>query len=326
MRLRSMTTVLSGLCGFSGLPLQADRLREGFMRRSAVLALVFEHWGTFAVHNGGGRTVTFKFLLAFGHVLFLFTLLLTDSALAAVINQQEWSSKPGWPWSYTAGKPSIDNTTNSPSGGGALRFTFEAGTYSSSTSGGTATFETLGHTDLYVGHWMKWSSPFNWNPVGTKIDYLTMSDPNANGNRDNFLFMVQDNGNTLTFTQQLWAAPGTQNRNANISSQTFQLNRWYWFEFHVRLNTVGQANGLLEAWVDNKLVMSHNNVTYRTYNSTWGNFSHATVWGGGGGTISQQQYFWVDHTVISTTRIGMPGGGPAGDSTAPTSPSGIAVQ
>ena len=295
------------------------------MRTTAMLGSVFEPWGTFAVHTGEGRTVTFKLLLVFGHVLFLFTLL-TGSALAAVINQQEWSSKPGWPWSYTAGRPSIDTTTSSPSGGGTLRFTYDAGTYSSSTVGGTATYETFGKTDLYVGHWMKWSSPFNWNPIGTKMDYLILADTNANGFRDNFLFMVQNSGNTLTFTQQLGAAPGTQNRNANISSQTFQLNRWYWFEFHVRLNTVGQANGLLEAWVDNTLVMSHNNVTYRTYNSTWGIFQHSPVWGGGGGTISQQQHFWVDHTVISTTRIGSPGGAPAGDSTPPTSPSGIAVQ
>ena len=302
MRLRTMTTILSGICDFPGLPPQANRLRDGRIR---------------------GRA--FRLLLAFGHVLFLLTLL-TDSALAAVINQQEWSSKPGWPWSYSTGKPSIDTTTSSPSGGGTLRFTYEPGTYSTSTSGGTATLETSGHTDLYIGHWMKWSSPFNWNPVATKVDYLTISGANAIGQRDNFAFNVRDNGNTLVFTQQLWAAPGTQNRFANVSSQSFQLNRWYWFEFHVRLNTVGQANGLLEAWVDNKLVMSHNDVTYRTYNGTWGIFSHAAVWGGGGGTISQQQYFWVDHTVISTTKIGMPGGTPAGDSTAPTSPSGIAVQ
>jgi hypothetical protein len=292
MRHRTIIAVLSGICGFSGLSLQ---------------------------------TVTFRLLLVFGHVLFLFTLL-TGSALAAVVEQQEWSSKPGWPWSYSAGKPSIDNTTSSPSGGGTLRFTFEAGTYSSSTSGGTAVYETFGHTDLYVGHWMKWSSPFDWNPVATKVDYLTLSGANANGQRDNFAFNVRDNGNTLVFTQQLWAAPGTQNRLPNVSSQAFQLNRWYWFEFHVRLNTLGKPDGLLEAWVDGKLVMRHTDVTYRTYNSTWGNFSHATVWGGGGGTISQQQYFWVDHTVISPTRIGMPGGTAAGDTTSPSVPVGITVR
>lgn len=299
--------------------------REIYIHRIFKLTSVFNPWSDFAAHTDGGRTVTFRFLLAFGQVLFLFTLF-TSSALAAVINQQEWSSKPGSPWSYTAGIPSIDNTTNTPSGGGALRFMYQAGTYTTSTSGGTATYQTFGRTDLYVGHWMKWSSPFNWNPVGTKIDYLFLSDTNANGNRDNFLFMVQNGGNTLTFTQQLFASPGTQNRNTNISNQTFQLNRWYWFEFHVRINTVGKADGLLEVWVDNKLVMQHNDVTYRTYNSSWGNFNHGPVWGGGGGTISQQQYFWVDHTVISTTRIGSPGGETTSDTNPPSIPVGVTVR
>ena len=289
MQYRTTTAVLSGISCFSGLPRQ---------------------------------TATFRFLLVFWHVLFLFTLL-TGSALATVLNTQEWSSIPGAPWSLSAGSPNIDNTTNTPSGGGALRFTYNAGTYSSSAGVGGASYTTTGQTDLYVGHWMKWSSPFTWNPVATKMDSVFLSGPNANGARDNFVFTVQNNGNTLTFTQQLFAAPGTQNRNANVSSQTFQLNRWYWFEFHARLNTVGQANGLIEVWVDNTLVMSHNNVTYRTYNSSWGFIQHAPVWGGGGGTISQQQYFWVDHTVISTTRIGMPGGSTASDTTPPAPPVGV---
>jgi len=295
------------------------------MRKIAILASAFESWCTFAAHNGVGRTVTFRLLLVFGQVLFLFTLL-TGSALAAVIATQEWSSIPAGPWSVSAGSPGIDNTTNTPSGGGALRFTYGAGTYPSSVGVGGASYTTTGQTELYVGHWMKWSSPFTWNPIATKMVSVFLSNPNAQGARDNFVFTVQNGGNTLTFTQQLWAAPNTQNRNTNIANQAFQLNRWYWFEFHARLNTVGQPNGLLEVWVDNKLVMSHSDVTYRTYNSPWGVIQHAPVWGGGGGTISQQQHFWVDHTVISTTRIGMPGGGPAGDSTAPTSPSGIAVQ
>ena len=324
MRYRTITAVLSGLCGFSGLPLQANRLRVVYMRKIAILASAFESWCPFAAHTDGGRTVTFRLLLVFGQVLFLFTLL-TGSALAAVIATQEWSSIPAGPWSVSVGSPGIDNTTNTPSGGGALRFTYGAGTYTSSVGVGGASYTTTGQTELYVGHWMKWSSPFTWNPIATKMVSVFLSNPGSVA-RDNFVFTVQNGGNTLTFTQQLWAAPNTQNRNTNIANQAFQLNRWYWFEFHARLNTVGQPNGLLEVWVDNKLVMSHSDVTYRTYDSPWGVIQHAPVWGGGGGTISQQQYFWVDHTVISTTRIGMPGGGPAGDSTAPSSPSGIAVQ
>lgn len=148
-----------------------------------------------------------------------------------------------------------------------------------------------------------------------------MRDPaNAAGGRDNFLTMIQNNGTVLTFTQQLWNAPGTQNRYPNRGSVNIQKNRWYWLEIHARLNTVGQADGFLEIWVDDLLIMQHSDVTFRTTNASWGQYQHSPEWGGGGGTINQEQYIWFDHTVLSTTRIGRPGSTPSGDTTAPRSP------
>ena len=195
------------------------------------------------------------------------------NAPAAVFEVNEWSSRtqPGWDYN-TSTVPSIDNSTNTPSGGGALRMTYPAGTYATSRGGGRAEYTIPGQpTELYMGHWIKWSSPFDWNPIGTKIDYLFMRDPaNAAGGRDNFLTMIQNNGTVLTFTQQLWNAPGTQNRYPNRGSVNIQKNRWYWLEIHARLNTVGQADGFLEIWVDDLLIMQHSDVTFRTTNASWG--------------------------------------------------------
>jgi hypothetical protein len=248
---------------------------------------------------------------------------LTGNAYAAVLETNEWSNRTQTGWAYnTTTVPSIDNTTNTPSEGGALRMEYPAGTYTTSKGGGRAEFTLpVGHTDMYMGHWMKWSNPYTWNPIGTKIDYLFMKDGYGSTNyRDNFLLMTQNNGTLLTFTQQLVNAPGTQNRYPNRGSVSFQLKRWYWFEIHARLNTVGQADGLLEIWVDDVLIMQHSDVTYRTTNTTMGGFQHSPEWGGGGGTIPVMQYFWVDHTVISTTRIGRPASTPSEDTTAPRSP------
>ena len=249
---------------------------------------------------------------------------LTGNAHAAVLETNDWSNRtqPGWDYN-TSTVPSIDDTTNTPSGGSALRMTYPAGTYSSSVGGGRAEYSQLpaGLTEIYIGHWVKWSSPFDWNPVGTKIDYMTMRDIAGPGlGRDNFLTMIQNNGTTFTFTQQLWRAPGTQNRYTNRASVSIQKGRWYWLEIHARLNTVGQADGFLEIWLDDVLIMQHSDVTYRTSNTTIGNFQHSPEWGGGGGTINQTQYIWFDHTVLSTTRIGRPGTTPPGDTTAPRSP------
>ena len=129
-----------------------------------------------------------------------------------------------------------------------------------------------------------------------------MRDPaNAAGGRDNFLTMIQNNGTVLTFTQQLWNAPGTQNRYPNRGSVNIQKNRWYWLEIHARLNTVGQADGFLEIWVDDLLIMQHSDVTFRTTNASWGQYQHSPEWGGGGGTINQEQYLVQSYRSIHDT-------------------------
>ncbi len=260
----------------------------------------------------------------------LVLLLWPISAHALVIETNEWNTL--LPAHYeTNGGPSLDGTTNTPSGGNALKMTCPAGSYSTGHSCGRIKFkisEVGTYTELYVGHWMKWSSNWVWHPVGTKIDYMFMRDcANSDCNQDNWLAMMQNNGATLTFTQQLWAAPGTQNRNANIASFSAQLNTWYWIEYHVRLNTVGQANGFLEIWVNDVLRSQHNNVTYRTTNTPIGYFEHSLEYGGGGAhVIPAVQYQWHDHLVVSTTRIGMPGGTPPPvDTTAPSVPGSFAA-
>ncbi len=246
------------------------------------------------------------------------------NAQAVVLETNEWSSRTQVGWDYnTPTVPSIENATNTPAGGGALRMQWAAGSYVTSVGGGRAEYSQLpaGLTEIYIGHWVKWSSPFDWNPVGTKIDYMTMRDIVGPGlGRDNFLTMIQNNGTTFTFTQQLWQAPGTQNRYNNRSNVNIQKGQWYWLEIHARLNAVGSSNGFLEIWLDDVLIMQHSDVTYRTTNTTIGNFQHSPEWGGGGGTINQAQYIWFDHTVLSTTRIGRPGSMPSGDTTAPRSP------
>ncbi len=274
-----------------------------------------------------GRTVIFRFLIAVGQALCVFSLL-TGSALAAVIETQDWETTPGFPWQYSPGFPVFNSTAGSPSGGRALQFTYPAGSYSSSISGGIAErVGTLG-SEIYIGHWIKWSSPYDWNPVGTKLVYQTQDGPDVNGAfTDNFLFFVRPGGTDLTFTQQLQQPPFTQNRSMNAGSVTFQLNTWYWLEYHCVENTVGQANGILEVWVNGVQVMNHSDVTYRTNNRQFGSVQLSAEWGGGGGVIQQQRYYCVDHTVISNKRIGMPST-PArgGDTPPPSPPNGLRIQ
>jgi hypothetical protein len=245
------------------------------------------------------------------------TVLVCINALAeipaqdAVVDTNEWddAKKPGWIYTVAIIDPDPIGGA-SPSGGSAFRHTLGAGTFSTSSGGGTAAFMQIPATmatEGYVGWWIKISDPFDWNPIATKIQMQVMrnSTPGFTGH-DNFTFTINSGGG-LGFTTQLWPATNTQNRYPNRGSITFQKGTWYWFEYYVKLNTVGQSDGIIKAWVNNELIMEHADVLLRMSENVQGEFKHLSVWGGGGGTINQTQHIWVDHTVFSTAPIGMPG-------------------
>ena len=254
-------------------------------------------------------------------------------AHAAVVELNEWNTKTqsGWAYSSVEGLPIVDPSPiggGSPSGGSSIRGSFSAGTYSSSVSGGTSAFTSVPvsvQNEIYVGHWIKYSNPFDWNPVANKFMVLTMRDPVQNGNvgngRDNWVLSWAVNGTQLIMTTQLWNCPPcTQNRYNNVGAVNIQRGVWYWIEFHSILNTVGQNNGLVEVWIDDVLVLRHTDIPLRTSNTIMGQMAHVPLYGGGGGTINQLQHTWYDHSVISTTRIGRPASRAPGDTTAPRSP------
>ncbi len=248
-------------------------------------------------------------------------LVLANVAQAAVITTVEWESKPGAPWSYTSGRPNIDCVVPpSPAGGCALRFEYPAGTYSTSFGGGRAEYSMGGDpTEVYVGAWMRYSNPFTFHPIGHKVNMFILPGPNP-GCRN---IAIGYSNATLAGVPQICWGPGTTNYFQNVSSwnQKAHLNEWHWYEMRVKVNTPGGSDGILQVWIDNVLYLSYSNVPFRAVGDTAGlrYMQHTAEWGGGGGVISQTGYWWVDHTVISTTKIGMPGG----DSTPPAPPVGV---
>ena len=79
--------------------------------------------------------------------------------------------------------------------------------------------------------------------------------------------------------------------------------QWHSVEVHVKLNTVGLADGVHEVWIDDQLAVSRTNIDWT---STWRDFGINGVqiesfWGAGS-SVEQERYF--DAFVISRSRIG----------------------
>ena len=260
------------------------------------------------------------------------SMLWAASAQAAVIEMNEWTSATQTGWRVSPpGSPVIDPSPaggSSPSGGSALRLTINPGTFPTSTSGQTEYYanppSSIG-LSAFHGFWIRYSNPFDFNPVATKFFWVNMRGPAAGQSTasDNFVFTVTAAGQPV-LTIQLWGATGaglaTQSRFMNRSSVSLQKGVWYWFEVQSILNTPGQRDGTIRVWVNDVLIMEYFDCPLRSTNTTMGEIKHLSVWGGGGGTINQIQHVWFDHTVFSTTRIGMPGGTASADTTPPVPP------
>ena len=246
-----------------------------------------------------------------------------ESGLAQVQHTNEWNTR-STSWAYSSGdRPSIDLSANSPSGGGALKFTYPAATYPTSTSGGRAEYGALSGgngTEYYFGHWIKWSPGFTWNAIGTKIDYIWTRDksPALGGSQYAYIATRTSFGGSGLIVDVGIDTPHA--RHCNRTAPTFATGRWYWFEMRVKMNTVGSRNGVIEIWVDDVQCMSYTDVRMVDINTTWGYFLHSPEWGGGGGTIPATQHIWVDHSVISRSRIGRPGSVAPSDTTPPAPP------
>ena len=265
-------------------------------------------------------------------------------APAAVLETNEWDNLTRTDWSYCCGsKPSIDATVTSPSGGNTLKFHYEPGTYSASTGGGKADYAALTGQEVYVGHWIKWSSNWVWHPIGSKVDYAFRNLFSfTNQSTAAFTIHFLPGGQTMVFTSNIQGNgvfyPGTPHDYRVALPDPIQFNRWYWFEYRLKLNAVTSdtnpptyvnvvPNGELQFWLDDVQIINRSDVRWTDrVGDSWHNALHSPEYGGGGTSVIPTPGIdlWMDHTVISTTRIGRPGVG--GDTTAPVAPANFIVR
>lgn len=87
-------------------------------------------------------------------------------------------------------------------------------------------------------------------------------------------------------------------------SGLLEKNRWYSVEQHVRLNSPGQSDGVLRAWVDGQLVFERSDIRYRDtpdlkIESVWLNVYH-----GGIKPAPADMTLFIDNLVIARKYIG----------------------
>lgn len=86
--------------------------------------------------------------------------------------------------------------------------------------------------------------------------------------------------------------------------QGLENNRWYCIEQYVQLNSPGENDGILRAWVDDRLVFEKTDVRMRDIDrlkieNVWINVYYGGTW-----KAHQDYHLYIDDVTISRTRIG----------------------
>jgi hypothetical protein len=159
-----------------------------------------------------------------------------------------------------------------------------------------------GHEQIYISFWMKLSPNFVGHPSSgvNKILHFWVNGINrvalsAQGrNHDALEPQVR--------LQQINGPDAFVNLRPNQGSGLrLERNTWYRWEVRLRTNTNGQANGVIEWWVNGVKLGSYTNVNFVPAGArrAWEQVQWGPTWGGMGDTVPADQWMDMDHIHVS---------------------------
>lgn len=202
-----------------------------------------------------------------------------------------------------------------------------------SNSGGTwVTFATP-QTELYIRFYARWTAGFTYSPVRyQKIIYMNVTQNNFmevdwpyGSDGANLYPNISQNyaGMVNSVTGQAVSPNGTNNINvtSGVGWQTIMNGtgdgKWHQFEYHFRMETSGNYNGLYELWIDGVKKISINGVRFGGGAWNWILFgSNAEDSANGACTAID----YNDLSISTTGPIGLCGGVSGGASNVPPNP------
>ncbi|MBX7116619.1 MAG: hypothetical protein K1X64_20000 [Myxococcaceae bacterium] len=203
----------------------------------------------------------------------------------------------------------VDDPTAPASPPGVFQFTYGAGMGCGVSPGGFFGWETgLELRALYETGWFKIpGTDFENLPMQMKLlGYWGVG--TGLGSNPATIYHVMSSATPLAsafdsdirFQGHISAAIGP-NRD---TTKKIEVGRWHQYEMVMAINTIGQADGMLQFWLDGVQTHDYADITYVDVEHPSGFFgrSWAPVYGGNcavGAMKSRDDYLWVDHLYIS---------------------------
>ncbi len=219
---------------------------------------------------------------------------------------REWNS-PSHIRGFRAGKTSIFNEGGSQ--GKVLKIYFPRGQSGFQTSSGFRMNLPENYEEVYLAFDMKLAPGFN-RVFGGKL-------PGLCGGRCP-IGSTKPSGYDGWSVRSLWQADegfASYIYHASQKNQTGDIRPWRWdqstgewhrVQYKIRLNQVGLKNGLLEIWLDGKIVLVLNNIEFRRDDKIGvDTFYFSSFFGGQGKSMAPESdtYILFDNFVISSQSI-----------------------
>jgi uncharacterized protein YjdB len=218
----------------------------------------------------------------------------------------------------------ISDPTAPQSPSSVLQVDFQVGTQpgSAAASGyrefggwdGAGVLSNTEYSEYYESTWFKIPTPdFETQEVGVKmLGYWGVGNnnqPSATGTGPTQMYSIMRGSGTGTTIMSSWNldmyTDGVSTRalpqNMNLSTK-ITAGSWHHFETYMKLNTVGQSNGIWKWWLDGVLIGDYEDMQFISATQPSGFFGRSMdlVWGGQGGTAkTRTDYVWFDHMYMS---------------------------
>ena len=163
-----------------------------------------------------------------------------------------------------------------------------------------------GYDELYVQLWNYFTGDDGTYDHGTQPKLMRINSHDNKTVAFDVVFHVMNSTNSRD-SEGIKVAfnGGPYDWGAGYGSWKAPNNKWVRFDFHVKLNTPGQSDGLVEFWIDGNLKAKKYNINIRGNNDYKMNNVLVGGWYSNSGANSDQwNYRYIDDVVISTQPIG----------------------
>jgi hypothetical protein len=246
------------------------------------------------------------------------------SAAVTLPFTQDWDSV--YPWNQVYSGSALDSTQSAPgSASTSLKFSYPSGMFNGTAPDKVWIAWTPQVTEVWTQYCFKYSSNFYFHTVMSKQVYWYIS-----GSSTNWFIGVDGSRHMQMQFQRSGTDQKAGSRYPNtIYNPTIQRDTWYNVTTRAVLNATDTASGIFQLWINDQLVMKYSDIKYLTgtdIGKKTGSMAFDPVFGG---NVQESKpatdYFWVDHTIISTEPLELVPPSPTKSGLSPQPPSKLSI-